>query len=323
MTDVLVVHDPMRRAPAGDALREEGVAPSPEQFTAWIKRLAGGYARLAPPRLHGEYAIRAVHDAAYLDFLRFAPLERPDARILAAFHPDDDMTRVPDSIEGRAGVFLADGATVIIARTWNAACASANIAVDAAHRLLAGEAAVVALCAIPGRHAHAGRAAHHCYLNNAAIAASVLRERNARVAVLSIGRHHANGTQSIFQTRSDVFTVSIHYDPAHIYPFYTGYADEIGVEDGMGSNLNLPLPIGAGAEHVAATLHLATNAIRAFDPPAVVLDLDIGGATSQRPVDMQSPDIVAAIIAGLKRKVLLIPSHSGATVGSPAKRSPA
>jgi acetoin utilization deacetylase AcuC-like enzyme len=75
-----------------------------------------------------------------------------------------------------------------------------------------------------------GRAARGCYLNHAAIAASYLRETLPRVAVLSLGEHHASGTQSIFLARADVLCVSIHGDPAQRYPFYTGYADEHGSE---------------------------------------------------------------------------------------------
>ena len=54
-----------------------------------------------------------------------------------------------------------------------------------------------------------------CYLNNAAIAAQRLRERGAaRVGIVDIDAHHGNGAQAIFWERNDVFTGSVHVDPA-------------------------------------------------------------------------------------------------------------
>ena len=40
--------------------------------------------------------------------------------------------------------------------------------------------------------------------------------------------HHGNGAQHIFWERADVLRISIHGDPANLYPFYSGYADEAG-----------------------------------------------------------------------------------------------
>lgn len=83
-----------------------------------------------------------------------------------------------------------------------------------------------------------------CFLNNAAIAAQVLRQRFQKVAILDIDMHHGNGTQQIFYERADVLTISIHGDPSNFYPFYTGLEQEIGTFQGEGANVNLPLPAG-------------------------------------------------------------------------------
>ena len=87
-----------------------------------------------------------------------------------------------------------------------------------------------------------------CYLNNAAVAAQRLRELGAdRVALVDIDAHHGNGAQSIFWERADVFTGSVHVDPATgWFPHFLGTAAERGGGEGLGANLNVPLPPGTG-----------------------------------------------------------------------------
>ena len=82
-----------------------------------------------------------------------------------------------------------------------------------------------------------------CYLNNAAVAAQALRVAgHERVAVVDVDAHHGNGTASIFYDRGDVFYGSVHIDPgAGWFPHVVGYADETGVGDGVGANVNIPL----------------------------------------------------------------------------------
>lgn len=223
-----------------------------------------------------QYAIQGVHEASYLEFLRFAPLEKPEVEIRASLHPGCDRMRLPAHIEARAGFYLADALTAVSPSTWPSAFAGARNVMAGALQIAAGERQVVTRCAGRGRHAYAGRAARGSYLNHAAIAASFLRESLPRVAVLSLGEHHASGTQSIFLARTDVFCVSVHGDPAQRYPFYTGYADEHGSEDAAGANLNLVLGAEADEKAADAALAEACEAIRRFSPGAVVVDIEAG-----------------------------------------------
>lgn len=108
-----------------------------------------------------------------------------------------------------------------------------------------GEASF-ALTRPPGHHAHANRYGGYCFLNNAAIAAQHMISKGAKkVAILDIDYHHGNGAQDIFYERGDVLTISIHADPTHQFPFFMGYANETGRNDGQGANLNIPLPGGS------------------------------------------------------------------------------
>jgi acetoin utilization deacetylase AcuC-like enzyme len=95
------------------------------------------------------------------------------------------------------------------------------------------------------------------------------------VAILDVDVHHGNGTQSIFYSRRDILTVSIHADPVRFYPFFWGHPNERGVGAGIGSNLNLPLPRGTGDDEYLKVLDKALQRIDAFAPAALVVALGL------------------------------------------------
>ena len=236
-----------------------------------------GVATLTPAVATGADAAK-LHAAPYLGFLRDAPaawaaLPEAGAEIVANIHPTPEMlaqgTTAPSHLVAKAGLFTADAACPIGPGTWPAALSALGCALAAAGEAAAGRSAY-ALCRPPGHHAYAARAGGHCYLNNAALAAQALRDAGAaRVAVLDIDSHHGNGTQGIFWDRTDVLTISIHGDPGFYYPWYVGFAGEVGA----GANLNLPLAMGSGDEAWASALEVALERLRVFRPDALVLAL--------------------------------------------------
>ena len=127
------------------------------------------------------------------------------------------------------------------------------------------------LCRPPGHHAYADRCSGFCYLNNAAIAAEVLRRKFQRVAIIDFDTHHGDGTQAIFYDRGDVFYGSVHTDPSAYYPHFAGYADETGAGAGEGANLNLPLPFGADDDAFIAANARLCDATSAFGADVLVL----------------------------------------------------
>jgi len=149
----------------------------------------------------------------------------------------------------------------------------AQSAIAGARALLDGEPAAYALCRPPGHHARAEAAGGFCYLNNAAIAAQVLRERYARVAVLDTDMHHGQGIQEIFYERSDVLYVSVHGDPTNFYPAVAGFTEERGSGAGAGYNLNLPMAHGASEADFLARLDQALAAVQDFGAQVLVLSL--------------------------------------------------
>lgn len=97
---------------------------------------------------------------------------------------------------------------------------------------------------IGGMH-HAGsyQASGFCIYNDHAVAIRKLqKERKIKKAtVYDLDVHAGQGTQEIFYSDPSVMTVSIHQDPFTIYPG-TGFESQKGREEGLGTNINVPLP---------------------------------------------------------------------------------
>jgi acetoin utilization deacetylase AcuC-like enzyme len=170
---------------------------------------------------------------------------------------------------------MADTACPIGAGSWESIRWSANAAIATARAVLSGAGAAYALCRPPGHHAFADMAGGFCYVNNTAVAASLLRRAHARVAIVDVDLHHGNGTQGIFYRRADVLTVSIHADPVRFYPFFWGYGAERGEGPGLGYNFNLPLERGSGDGVFLEALDRAVARVRAFAPGALVVALGL------------------------------------------------
>ena len=174
------------------------------------------------------------------------------------------------------GLSSLDAGTPITSGTWTAARAGADCAIAAALHVADGACAAFALTRPPGHHAGADFFGGYCFLNNAALAAQHLRNSGLqRVAVLDIDYHHGNGTQAIFYDRPDVLFTSIHGDPHTEYPFYLGYADEVGTGAGHGFNLNLPLPRGTDFGQWRGALTHALQGIAKFGAQALVVSLGL------------------------------------------------
>jgi acetoin utilization deacetylase AcuC-like enzyme len=255
---------------------------SPERATAIRSALvATGEYELVAPTGHGPDPIAAVHSVELIDLVEHAWTDAvaagrdpsrpllPDTFLLGAYAAGMDLERLPVGRHDRLGAFCFDTGTPIVAGTAAAAHAAVDIALTALDLVLGGEPLAYGLCRPPGHHAGRSLIGGYCYFNNAAIVAQAARDRGAqRVAILDVDFHHGNGTQAVFWERGDVFYVSLHGDPAGIYPYFSGYAVERGAGAGEGATLNLPLPAGTDGDGYLAALDEALGAIRAFDPDA-------------------------------------------------------
>lgn len=247
-------------------------------------------------------AIGAIHNADFLAFLQSAYAEWKAAgcggEVIACGMPTRrmQMGRIPRNIDGKVGYYSHASETAITGGTWAAALSSAASAQWAQRHVATGARAAFALCRPPGHHATSDQYGGYCFLNNAAIAAQMFRENGARVAVLDIDFHHGNGTQDIFYHRDDVFFASLHGAPEDAYPYFLGYADEIGAGKGAGFNANYPMLPGTDYGLWSQALEDAIARIEAFGAEALVVSLGVD-AFKDDPISffkLDSPDFFKA-----------------------------
>jgi acetoin utilization deacetylase AcuC-like enzyme len=260
------------------------VAPHecPERAQIVLERVRSvGLGEVMRPARFGLGPALKIHDERFVEFLESAWRDWGAAGNLGEAIPDcwparRMAQRCPTGIAGRLGYYAMAAETSISAGTWEAARAAVDVAVTAAGHLQRGARGAFALCRPPGHHAARDLYGGYCFLNNAAIAAQSLRDHGAaRVAVLDVDFHHGNGTQDIFYDRADVLYVSLHGDPAHAFPYFSGYADETGAGAGTGFNMNLPLPPGTEFSIWAQALAQGLARIQRFAPDALVVSLGV------------------------------------------------
>jgi acetoin utilization deacetylase AcuC-like enzyme len=306
-------HDPDRFTLAGDVRRYWEIPVRADVLLSAVR--AGGLAT-KPTGAHGLGPIARIHDQAYLTFLETAfsryqalPVSGPILRAQA--YAVRHKAHRPDALLGQAGWYLSSASAPIVEATWSAALGSADAAMEAADAVLAGDRYAYALCRPPGHHAHTDMAGGFCYLNNAAIAAQRMLDAGCGpIAILDFDVHHGNGTQQIFYARDDVFYVSVHGDPATLYPWYAGYADETGEGRGLGWNLNLPLPPGTQDAAFAAAVGQGLDAVAERKPAALIVsvgfDAQAGDPAANLAVDAAGFEAVGRLVAAAELPTVLI-----------------
>ena len=290
-------HDPLQYMRVGRVI-------APKDVPARIEALLGALRSLeiTPEQPATDYpnARAAVHTKGFLHFLETAwerwqqlpergPEVWPNTFPYWSGRPEDAAR--PDCpaehIIAQAGWYLGDLSVPMGPNTWLSVRESCNTAIAAADAILSSPKSQVpspksqapsppmayALCRPSGHHTRADRASGFCYINNTAAVAERLRGTFNRVAILDVDAHHGDGTQQIFYARRDVLTISIHADPRNYYPFFTGYANEVGIGDGAGFNLNLPLAHGSTGSAMMTAVDRAAEQIRAFGADALVVAL--------------------------------------------------
>jgi acetoin utilization deacetylase AcuC-like enzyme len=141
-----------------------------------------------------EQTLSILHDPSYLEALGEVS-EEP------VVLPDLTPPGLPPDIPVCAGLV-------------EAAREGVRTAITAAESLAEGERFTYALCRPPGHHAGPAWFAGYCYLNTAAAAAQVLRDRGiSPVGILDIDLHYPNGTAAIVESMPDASLHSLHAWP--------------------------------------------------------------------------------------------------------------
>ncbi len=260
-------------------IRERGYVESPVRIASILREIEPtGLFHRAPVRRFSERHLKRIHAADFVDYLKTVCAGLPQKKSLYPYiFPVRNAARPPKEKAVKAGYYCIDTFTPLTHNAYLAAKRAADCALTAARWILEGQRLTYALIRPPGHHAEFSTFGGFCYFNNAALAAEELSAQGT-VAILDVDYHHGNGTQDIFYKRRDVLTISLHGHPRFAYPYFSGFADETGAEQGLGFNLNLPLPEHLDGAGYRLSLHKAIRRIQRFKPVFLIIALGLDTA---------------------------------------------
>jgi acetoin utilization protein AcuC len=203
--------------------------------------------RIEPPQPADDAALTRVHDAAYLDVVRRAPLDRWNPML--------------------GGWGLGTGDNPVFDEMHEVSALVAGATLRAGEAVWTGEVNHAVSIAGGLHHAMPDRASGFCVYNDPAVAIARLLDLGAkRIAYVDVDVHHGDGVQAIFWNDPRVLTISLHQTPLSLFPG-TGFPHETGGPDAPGSAINVALPNGtADAGWLRAFHAVVPGALRAFKP---------------------------------------------------------
>lgn len=230
----------------------------------------GGDHPEAPERL--QVILDQLHQGAFKDLLRILP-PRPATRAeLLSFHTEGWLFRFEEAVlSGRTYIDHPDNQVGY--ESYTIAMLSAGTGVTGVDLIEQQQESVVfCLTRPPGHHAEPNQPYGFCFFNNCVIAARYWQQqyRRHRVCIFDFDAHHGNGIQTAFEEEAGTVYISIHEHPSFSYPG-TGWAEDRGIGEGKGTILNLPLPPGAGEDHVARLLPRIRKFLAEAQPEALVI----------------------------------------------------
>ncbi len=308
-------------------VRERGYVEAPVRIASIRTQLeASGLFEELRPRTFAEKHILELHDPGWVRyFKRVCERIGENRSVYPYVFPIRNQARPPKELEVRSGYYCIDTFTPLHHNAYRAARRAVDCSLTAAQALVDGRRLAYALVRPPGHHAERRSFGGFCYFNNAAIAAELL-SHHGKVAILDLDFHHGNGQQDIFWERADVLTLSIHGHPNFAYPYFSGFAEEVGSGAGRGFNRNYPLPEEVDGTLYRATLERAIERIRRFSAELLVVALGLDTArkdpTGSWSLEARDFHANGRLVGGLGLPVLVVQEggYRVRSIGANARR---
>jgi acetoin utilization protein AcuC len=217
---------------------------------------------------------------------RLGVLDRPGVEVRAPQAASDDtlelvhdplyvasVRRAPDDLLGRLslrwGLGTADNP--VFSRMHEVSALVTGASVDAARAVWEGTHEHAVNISGGLHHAMRDRASGFCVYDDPAVAIAWLLSQGAqRIAYVDVDVHHGDGVQAAFYDDPRVLTVSMHESGRTLFPG-TGWADEIGTGEGVGTSVNVALPPGTDDATWLRAFHaVVPPVLRAFQPELLV-----------------------------------------------------
>ncbi|MFA6451617.1 MAG: histone deacetylase [bacterium] len=218
-------------------------------------------------------AIRdALLEAPWTDSLEWIEPRAATVDEVALIHDKHYISYVKRACENTRGISFLNPDTAVSYESYNVAMLAAGGVCDGIKSAMKGDiAGFFALVRPPGHHAEADESLGFCLFNNIAIGARYAQDAldAGRVFILDWDVHHGNGTQHSFQSDPSVFFCSFHQ-----YPHYpgTGGKNEMGVGDGLGYTINLPMRAGSGNDDYTFLMEeCVCPAIQRYNPELLLI----------------------------------------------------
>jgi acetoin utilization protein AcuC len=211
------------------------------------------------PAAASEPDLLRIHTDRYIEAVK-----QVDERPPADFEPRDDPP-------ANAPYGLGNSDNPIFPHMHDAASIIVGGTLAAAKEIASGRARRAVSIGGGMHHALSASASGFCVYNDVAVAISWLLDNGYdRIAYIDVDVHHGDGVERAFLGDPRVLTVSIHQHPATLWPG-TGWSSEVGIADGVGRAVNLPvLPGTSDAVWLRAFHAVVPGAIAAFGPQIVV-----------------------------------------------------
>jgi len=129
-----------------------------------------------------------------------------------------------------------------------------------------------ALIRPPGHHALRDMGSGLSIFNNIATSILYLRKElnyNKKIAIIDIDAHFGDGLVQYFYSDPSVLYFSVHeYD---FVEGELGFPDELGEGDGLGKNINFPIPYGINDEEFLVIFDVLDPLIKEFEPDLILI----------------------------------------------------
>jgi acetoin utilization protein AcuC len=213
-------------------------------------------------------------------------LGRPGVRVQAPVSATDDVLelvhdpmyvasvkRAPDDLLGRLSLRwgLGTGDVPVFPQMHEASALITGASVQAAQAVWTGTAQHAVNLSGGLHHAMRERASGFCVYDDPAVAIAWLLAAGAtRVAYVDVDVHHGDGVEAAFYDDPRVLTISLHESGRTLFPG-TGWADQCGHGEALGTNVNVALPAGTGdAGWLRAFSAVVPPVLRAFGPQVLL-----------------------------------------------------